>query len=501
MFKRLSKIICVLILGVSFSITTYADDSSNIANIATNTANTAARLNTIINNYLADIKSDVAAIDTNIGNIKTAVANTLTTAVNGINTRLDSIKGYVDGIEGYIDGLEGKLDNIYSRQATINTNIANIGTNTDTIISSLSGQSTSLDNTYNLLNTYTNGYLRDIRSEMLKISDNIVFNRSSASADTITLSNNATLGSVSYTLKPVTQYTFSVTNNVLTPTATYSYGNFHNHIMVSYGNVLGLTISGFNYLHDRLFTDLGYIGSELHLTYGLIDNFKDANHTDIIAFKDANHTDLLGFWASNHTDITTFKSAFDSWVTLWKAPAKLIYILKDVLSVRRIEENPTTVTLTTFDGNTTYALWSYNQKYMAYNSNSHQFQIGEQLRYVNFPGMLHMALWGINESLTALGNYHNDNSVANSISNSVTTLSNNLTSYQAAEQQLQNRVSSSISSFVPDLSLFGGFVALSWVSNYLQQVYISLGTYGTVIMIGLLLAVCMQFIGYFRYKY
>lgn len=68
------------------------------------------------------------------------------------------------------------------------------------------------------------------------------------------------------------------------------------------------------------------------------------------------------------------------------------------------------------------------------------------------------------------------------------------------EQAIISSISSNIESFNPQLSDIQTFRALSWCSNYLQQMFLAIGTYGTVILVGLILGVCMQFIGYFRYK-
>lgn len=86
------------------------------------------------------------------------------------------------------------------------------------------------------------------------------------------------------------------------------------------------------------------------------------------------------------------------------------------------------------------------------------------------------------------------------LSEDVDAAAESMASMESQEESVISSISSGIDSFVPDLSELGAFTALAWCSNYLQQCWVSLGMYGTVIMIGLLLAVCMQFIGYFRYK-
>ena len=75
-----------------------------------------------------------------------------------------------------------------------------------------------------------------------------------------------------------------------------------------------------------------------------------------------------------------------------------------------------------------------------------------------------------------------------------------LSQAEQKENEVISSISSGINNFAPDLSEIGAFKALSWSSNYLQQIFVALGTYGTVILVGLLLGVCMQFIGYFKYK-
>lgn len=82
----------------------------------------------------------------------------------------------------------------------------------------------------------------------------------------------------------------------------------------------------------------------------------------------------------------------------------------------------------------------------------------------------------------------------------VEAITDTLEEAEQKENAVISSISSGINSFAPDLTDIGAFKALSWTSNYLQQMFVSLGTYGTVILVGLLLGVCMQFIGYFKYK-
>lgn len=71
---------------------------------------------------------------------------------------------------------------------------------------------------------------------------------------------------------------------------------------------------------------------------------------------------------------------------------------------------------------------------------------------------------------------------------------------ESSEKAVTDSVQSHLDNFMPDIADLGGFKAVSWVTNYLQLCFVQLGAYGTVIVIGLMLALCMQFIGMFHYK-
>lgn len=95
---------------------------------------------------------------------------------------------------------------------------------------------------------------------------------------------------------------------------------------------------------------------------------------------------------------------------------------------------------------------------------------------------------------------NNDNTPLGNLQDSVDDIKDQLVNVENQEQSIITSIRTGIDNFAPDLTQIGSFKALSWCSNYLQQIYVALGSYGTVILIGLLLGVCMQFIGYFRYK-
>lgn len=103
-----------------------------------------------------------------------------------------------------------------------------------------------------------------------------------------------------------------------------------------------------------------------------------------------------------------------------------------------------------------------------------------------------------------LGQIYNDSSNVSqqmkNMTNDINTASTTFTDLNNKEQVAINQIKTGFDNFIPDLEIFGTFKAITWCSNYLQQMYVALGSYGTVIFIALLFGVCLQFIGYFRYK-
>lgn len=97
-------------------------------------------------------------------------------------------------------------------------------------------------------------------------------------------------------------------------------------------------------------------------------------------------------------------------------------------------------------------------------------------------------------------NYDDEEGALTSLTQAVNNFATQAQSFETAEHGVVDSVKSYINNFNPDLSQLGGFRAIGWCANYLQRIYVALGAYGTVITIGLLLGVCMQFIGYFKYK-
>lgn len=84
----------------------------------------------------------------------------------------------------------------------------------------------------------------------------------------------------------------------------------------------------------------------------------------------------------------------------------------------------------------------------------------------------------------------------NAMDSAVDSAATTFTNIEAQETAVVNSVKNSIQSFNPSTSDIGALRALPWMSNYLQQIYVSLGTYGIVITVGLLLGVCLRIIRY-----
>lgn len=115
---------------------------------------------------------------------------------------------------------------------------------------------------------------------------------------------------------------------------------------------------------------------------------------------------------------------------------------------------------------------------------------------INLAGLLYDISWYLGQMYVL----QSGSDALDNMTDQVEAVSETFQEAEQREQQIMDSISSGIESFNPDLSEIGTFKALGWCSNYLQLIFLRLGTYGTVILVGLLLGVCMQFIGYFRYK-
>lgn len=115
---------------------------------------------------------------------------------------------------------------------------------------------------------------------------------------------------------------------------------------------------------------------------------------------------------------------------------------------------------------------------------------------INLAGVLYNLTWYVGQ----LYSLQVENSSLSQLTDKVEEVSETFQEYEQKEQQIVDSVKANIQSFAPDLSEIQSLRALGWCSHYLQLLWSSLGLYGTMIVVGLLMGVCMQFIGYFRYK-
>lgn len=115
---------------------------------------------------------------------------------------------------------------------------------------------------------------------------------------------------------------------------------------------------------------------------------------------------------------------------------------------------------------------------------------------INLAGVLYNLTWYVGQ----LYSLQVENSSLSQLTEKVEEVSETFQQYEQQEQQIVDSVKTNIQSFTPDLSEIQSLRALGWCSRYLQLLWASLGLYGTMIVIGLMMGVCMQFIGYFRYK-
>lgn len=119
----------------------------------------------------------------------------------------------------------------------------------------------------------------------------------------------------------------------------------------------------------------------------------------------------------------------------------------------------------------------------------------EQQESIGLAGLLYNISWYLGQLYTLTA----QNAALDNMDEAIDDVTDTFTSVEQAEQAVVQSVTSSIQSFNPDVSELGAFRALSWCASYLQQIYVSLGAYGNVITIGLLLGVCSQLIGFVRY--
>lgn len=493
LIKKLSKIGLSLLLAASFIMPAYAvdwstTDQTHLKNADENTYNTYVRLGST-NTHLNNINTKLTNIYNDVGNIENAVTNTIASTINTISTTLTSIKGYVDQLEGYVDGVESKLDTISGALATSNGNWVTLGNYIDAIYNTDAANGTVLTDIYNLLNGGNSPdtlLLKDIRWNMAILKDNICVFRLEQSNPSVTLSNSFGLDNVTYNLYAMTTKQLSVTDyRISISNGTRYYVNFNGmwamrinelyYMCGQVGNLISAQI-------DNLLTDTGYIGTELHLTYQLLDAFKSANHTDITSFATANHTDITDF-------ISLFKQYGLRFMLFW-----------DNMTVYRSSNTQDTITSSFAGLEGSYTLKAYTDYSSSFTANTGLFELTSSTKYGNTLGILCSYPRNMVTHFRSYLGYLNDNNPASTITNSVAALDQNLTQLEQAESQVTTSAIQRINNFLPDPNSIGALSALSWGSNFLQRIFVALGAFNIPILCALVLSVCMQFIGYFKYK-
>lgn len=314
----------------------------------------------------------------------------------------------------------------------------------DSISNLISNTNTYLSNIFSLFNSTYRLFYVHVRKSVVIIYDNLSVNRYTTdpdSRDVLLSNNNGIFPEITYRLTADTEIHYSYDS----VTHTFSYSS-----TTYYGNFLGILTVKFRALYYALYNLLRQIFYSVE-GYGSYRIYNFSLDNQYYSLSSSIQSVTLRYAITNYLNtIINLLHYFCTRFYEWYYP---------------------------LDGTAPYYWRTYNSDTDTQES-------------VNLARVLYDISW-----------YLGHITIGDDIKTEVKSLSDNLTSYQNAEQGIQNRISSSIQSFVPDITLLSGFVAISWVSNYLQQVYVALGSYGTVIMIGLLLGVCMQFIGYFRYKY
>lgn len=421
-------------------------------------------------------------------------------------------------------------DSTFTKDVTIQSSTVNLDSNANVILGSSSQMDTLLGHTNSIniaINNLVNG-TNFILGHVYIIEDNLKNPRISTTQQTVSLPSQSPYSTVSYTLFSRTYYTYSVSNNQIVSTSETRYFNFAGLLMTRLSEIKNAMFAGLNLIAQRNTNVENYLAilidnistprtranpytvtittlSGNTVTYDLgpltVNTFAVGDNLEIVNESVSRYSNYMGYWNFKTNEIKQLlRCLFEILKRSFISLLSKTYIMTDNLSVCRYSSSPATVSLTSIWGtDVTYPLMERSIR--SFNFTNDQYNYSYVTRYCNFAGLLYAHLRVMGDAFTAYFQYQNAVNPGGMINNAVSDLSNNLTNYQTAEQNLQNQVTSSIQNFIPDLSLWGGFTAIVWASDYLQQIYLSLGSYGTVIMVGLLLGVCMQFIGYFRYKY
>lgn len=336
--------------------------------------------------------------------------------------------------------------------------------------------------------------------------------------------------------------TASTSSNILGGSREYNADNFNGNFSA---DASGLTTSYID-IHDSNFaaSKQASVTANNGTVMEMYDNNFNGN-TTINAASGGTVNVTLG----NSQEMQTLLSYTLNIQNFTNTIRRYIIIISDNLSTNRLSDSVTSYTLTDPVSGTSFNVNLSNFYYRIYSYSNESVNYTSEIRYSNFRGWLHAKLSEIEGLLGAYSNmiaswfyplksvgsnywiaYNTDTGLYDHVNLATvfgyitwylgqlyddgTNISQNMqqmtqdigtaaTTFQDLNQKEQaaiNQIQNGFETFLPDPTEFQSFRAITWCSNYLQQIYLALGAYGQVIFIALLFGVCLQFIGYFRYK-
>lgn len=118
-----------------------------------------------------------------------------------------------------------------------------------------------------------------------------------------------------------------------------------------------------------------------------------------------------------------------------------------------------------------------------------------KMESTNLGGLMYNISWYLGELYKT-----NDWEAAQGFKDAQDTIDNLTEDMSSAESAITDTVLPNIQDFSPDPSDVASLSGLSFVGSFIQDFYLALGVFGIPVMLSLVLAVCMQLIGYFKYK-
>lgn len=282
---------------------------------------------------------------------------------------------------------------------------------------------------------------------------------------------------------------------------------------------------------------------------------------DVVDEIDNLNVNLVSFWHEfydfyvdwENRVITDYSAVLQSLVTIQtdirsyiSYIAGLVSVLEDNIAICRIQTSQQSITVGTGATSGTYILQGFQIPWYVYQNEN--ITLTTSIKYCNFSGMLSSYFQGLLSWGQAFGDmfrswfyplkasnetqywrvYNSDTEQYESVNPATVTgyitwylgklyegslwadanealeeaadkIEGVTSQVDAAESAISGSVSGFVNDFNPQID-FSVIPALGWLSNYLQQIFVYLGNFSIPIMLALFLSVCMQFIGYFKYK-